>query len=69
MGCWNFGNMVTANAAGFNACLAGRLPDDLNSALSQFASEYFPSRDASSVTEAWLKCLQRDARALPDRFR
>ena len=55
MGCWNFGNMVTANAAGFNACLSGRLPDDRNSALSQFASEYFPGCDASAVTEAWLK--------------
>jgi hypothetical protein len=55
MGCWNFGNMVTANAAGFNACLSGRLPDDRNSALSLVAAEYFPGCDTSAVTEAWLK--------------
>ena len=55
MGCWNFGNMLTANAAGFNACLSGRLPADRNAALSMFAGEYFPGCDASMVTAAWLK--------------
>jgi hypothetical protein len=55
MGCWNFGNMLTANAAGFNACLSGRLSDDRDAALGKFAGEYFPGCEVSEVTAAWLK--------------
>ncbi len=55
MGCWNFGNMITANTVGFNACLSGRLTDDRNTALSLFAGEYFPGSDAAAVAAAWLK--------------
>jgi hypothetical protein len=54
MGCWNFGNMITANTAGFNAFLAGRLPEERDEALQAFAAEYFPGCNAAQVTTAWL---------------
>lgn len=55
MGCWTFGNMITANTAGFNAFLAGKLPPDRDDALRTFAAEYFPGCNAYGVAAAWLK--------------
>jgi len=55
MGCWNFGNMITANTAGFNAFLSGKLPNRRDEALRAFASQYFPSCESSGVADAWLK--------------
>jgi len=55
MGCWNFGNMITANTAGFNAFLSGQLPSDRMAALTEFAAEYFPGCRAGEVAAAWLK--------------
>ena len=55
MGCWNFGNMITANTAGFNAFLSGKLSDNCETALQAFAAEYFPGCHATEVAAAWLK--------------
>jgi len=55
MGCWNFGNMITANTAGFNAFLAGDLPHRRGEALPAFAARYFPGCDPAGVAAAWLK--------------
>ena len=55
MGCWNFGNMITANTAGFNAFLSGRFPAIQEDALCAFAAEYFPGCNPEGVTAAWLK--------------
>lgn len=55
MGCWNFGNMITANTAGFNAFLAGDLPQRRDAALPAFAARYFPGCDPAEVAAAWLK--------------
>lgn len=53
MGCWNFGNMLTANTAVFNRFLtAKRLPPRAQ-ALAAFARDYFPGCNAKQVTEAW----------------
>ena len=46
MGCWNFGNMVTANTLGFNAFLSGNLPGNREEALMAFARQYFTGCDA-----------------------
>lgn len=54
MGCWNFGNMITANTAGFNAFLSGKLPEKREDALCAFATEYFPGADADRIADAWL---------------
>jgi len=54
MGCWNIGNSISANTAGFIAALSGRLPGDLPAALAAFASEYFPGCDAAKTASAWL---------------
>lgn len=55
MGCWNFGNMVTANTAAFNAFLSGRLPDNRDEALKAFCAGYFPGCDALLASKAFLK--------------
>jgi len=55
MGCWNFGNMITANTAGFNAFLSGRLPTCRKDALQSFAAEYFTGCDPVGVADAWIK--------------
>ncbi len=55
MGCWNFGNMITANTAGFNAFLTGQLSDNCETALREFAAKYFPGCDPVGVATAWLK--------------
>jgi hypothetical protein len=55
MGCWNFGNMITANTAGFNAFLSGKLPEKREDTLCVFAAEYFPGADAESIATAWIE--------------
>lgn len=54
MGCWNFGNMRTANTAAFNRFLA--LPSTVarpEAELAAFAAEYFPGCAPDRVVEAW----------------
>jgi len=53
MGCWNFGNMLSANTSAFNRFLtAKRLPPKAQ-ALAAFARDYFPGCNAKKVAEAW----------------
>lgn len=53
LGCWNFGNMLTANTAAFNSFFNAERPKSKKKALSEFASTYFPGCDASAVVQAW----------------
>jgi len=53
MGCWNFGNMLSANTAGFNYFLTGECPDEKMEALERFASLYFPGCGATLMRIAW----------------
>ena len=53
MGCWNFGNMLTANTAAFNRFLAAKRLLPRPQALAAFARDYFPGCDAKLVVEAW----------------
>jgi len=53
MGCWNFGNMLGANTAGFNYFLGDKCPEDRAAALESFAASYFPGRNATLVRMAW----------------
>ena len=53
MGCWNFGNMTTANTAAFNFFLTEEAPDDRDTALEAFAAKYFPECTPSQIAEAW----------------
>ena len=53
MGCWNFGNMVSANTAGFNYFLRKETSSDKKQALKDFASYYFPSCKEEWVLAAW----------------
>ncbi len=53
MGCWNFGNMITANTAAFNWFLSDSAPKNKTDALRKFASTYFLDCDVNKVTESW----------------
>lgn len=53
MGCWNFGNMLTANSAAFNFFLSHPELTDKNRALTEFATMYFPGCDSILVLQAW----------------
>lgn len=55
MGCWNFGNMATANPAAFNTFLNAPKLAPRDTALRQFAQTYFPGCDAEPVRQAWEK--------------
>lgn len=55
MGCWNFGNMLSANTAAFNAFLLGKLPEAREGAMLAFVAGYFPACDAQAATRAFLK--------------
>ena len=55
LGCWNFGNMQSANTAAFNFFLMHREFSDKMAALKAFAEYYFPGCDADSVVANWLK--------------
>lgn len=54
MGCWNFGNMLTANTAAFNYFLAGAQYKSKKAALEAFALEYLPKCDEKKAAAAWL---------------
>lgn len=53
MGCWNFGNLLTANTAAFNDFLTVRRLPPRRQALAAFACRYFPGCDAQGAAEAW----------------
>jgi len=53
MGCWNFGNMLTANTAAFVHFMDVRRLPPRRQALRAFAASYFPGCDANGVAEAW----------------
>jgi hypothetical protein len=53
MGCWNFGNMITANTAAFNWFLDPQTPVDAAVALPSFAERYFTGGDRDKVVAAW----------------
>ncbi len=55
MGCWNFGNMISANTAAFNYFLNKEKLSEKKFELSAFASEYFPECNPKLAAEAWLK--------------
>ncbi|MBR4076174.1 MAG: hypothetical protein IKK25_04855, partial [Lentisphaeria bacterium] len=49
LGCWNFGNMQSANTAAFNFFLNRRELTDTDEALTAFAEYYFPGCDSSAA--------------------
>jgi hypothetical protein len=53
MGCWNFGNMFSANTTGFNWFLTAEAPADSHDALVKFAKKYFDCCDAEKIAAAW----------------
>lgn len=53
MGCWNFGNMLSANTEGFNYFLSNDCPVNKTDALELFASRYFPGCNPLLVRTAW----------------
>ena len=53
MGCWNFGNMLSANTAAFNYFLSKGAPADENEALLEFAKNYMPGCKADGAVKAW----------------
>lgn len=55
LGCWNFGNMQSANTAAFNFFLSHGEYGDKNDALGAFAEYYFPGCDVSGAVEGWRK--------------
>lgn len=54
LGCWNFGNMISANTAAFNFFMTEEAPDDCAAALEAFAAKYFPKCIPGKIAEAWL---------------
>ncbi len=53
MGCWNFGNMTSANTAAFNRFLMAEQLQGKKKALMSFADEYFVDCKADFVASAW----------------
>jgi len=53
MGCWNFGNMISANTAAFNHFLTCRTLNSKEKTLADFAGLYFQECNKAKVTEAW----------------
>ena len=53
MGCWNFGNMLSANTAAFNYFLSKNAPDYELEALQAFATEYMPGCKPVEAAKAW----------------
>lgn len=53
LGCWNFGNMQSANTAAFNFFLTHKELTDPDEAMTAFAEYYFPGCDAPGVVEGW----------------
>ena len=53
MGCWAFGNMLTANSAAFLRFMTVKRLPPRDRALEAFAASYFPGCDAKRVKAAW----------------
>ena len=53
MGCWNFGNAVTANTEAFHYFTSPESPDEMTTALESFAARYFPGCNAILVADGW----------------
>jgi hypothetical protein len=53
MGCWNFGNMLSANTAAFNYFLSQNAPSGEAEALQAFANNYMPGCEAEEVMKVW----------------
>ncbi len=53
MGCWNIGNMLSANTFGFNYFIRQDAPEDKATRLAEFAQQYFPGCDAKLLMRAW----------------
>lgn len=53
MGCWNFGNMLSANTAAFNYFLSKEAPSDEAGALQAFAADYMPECKPVEAMKAW----------------
>ena len=53
VGCWNFGNMATANSAAFNRFFTTEPLPPRGRALREFAEVYFPACHAATVVAAW----------------
>jgi hypothetical protein len=53
MGCWNFGNMLTANTAAFTFFLTAKRLPPRPQALAGFARAYFPGCEAKEVVAGW----------------
>ncbi len=57
MGCWNFGNQLSANTAAFNFFLSADCPDDEAAALRRFGAAYFPGCQVDRLVDAWHQFL------------
>jgi len=54
MGCWNFGNMLpNTNVEAFNFFISNKCPKDKNTALNEFAKQYFPNSNSELLLQAW----------------
>lgn len=53
VGCWNFGNMPSANSAAFNRFLTSASLPPKKKAMKEFAEAYFPGCGSASVARAW----------------
>lgn len=53
VGCWNFGNRISANTAAFNYALTGDAPDDPREVMERFAADYFPGCEPARLADAW----------------
>lgn len=53
LGCWNFGNFTGVNTAAFNYFMSDASPDDPDTAMREFARNYFPDCDAEKALKAW----------------
>lgn len=54
MGCWNFGNLESANIRAFNYFLELKGSPSIGEALVSFAEKFFPDCKAITLAEAWL---------------
>lgn len=53
LGCWSFGNMITANTSAFNFFLTKKAPDDCDVAMETFAAKYFQDCMPVQIAKAW----------------
>ncbi len=53
MGCWNFGNLASANTVAFNYFQSGECPSEKLEALKGFAQRYFQGGQPDLIVSAW----------------